>query len=148
MALASIPRSQVDELLFQFLKHIYHWERELHARFGLTYQEIYLLQHLRRASPARVSDLAAELRIPLFQATRLVNKLAGREYLSKGRQAQDRRSVLVSLCLAGERVLNGVEEHNYRILLSNTGLLTDEQVRSALRTAADIGRILRIPDHD
>jgi hypothetical protein len=59
-----IPRSQIDELLFQLLKCVYHWEGEVPARFGLTCQEIYLLQHLRKASPARVSDLAVELCIP------------------------------------------------------------------------------------
>ena len=134
--------------LFQFLKHIYHWERELHARFGLTYQEIYLLQHLRRVSQARVSDLAAELRIPLFQATRLVNRLAALQYLAKRKVADDRRSVIVSLLPGGESVLGGVEESNYRILLSNASLLMDEAVHSALQTAAGIGAILHLPDHD
>lgn len=148
MALQSIPRSQIDELLFQFLKHVYRWEREVYARFELDYQEIYLLQHLRKASPSRVSDLAAELRIPLFQATRLVNKLAEKDYLSKQKVAEDGRTVMVSLQAGGEEILRGVEENSYRIILSNASSLTDAEVQSALLTAADIGAILRIPDHE
>jgi hypothetical protein len=81
MALQSIPRTQINGLLCQFLKSVYRWEREIHARFGLTYQDLCLLQHLRCVSVALVSDLAAELRIPLFQTTWLVNKLAERGYL-------------------------------------------------------------------
>lgn len=148
MALQSIPRSQIDELLFQFLKHVYRWEREVYARFELDYQEIYLLQHLRKASPSRVSDLAAELRIPLFQTTRLVNKLAEKNYLSKQKVAEDGRTVMVSLQAGGEEILRGVEENSYRIILSNASSLTDAEVQSALLTAADIGAILRIPDHE
>jgi DNA-binding MarR family transcriptional regulator len=148
MALQSIPRPQIDDLLFQFLKHVYRWEREIYARFELDYQQIYLLQHLRKASPSRISDLAAELRIPLFQATRLVNKLAKKGYLSKHKVADDRRSVMVSLLPSGEAVIRSVEENSYRIILSNAGPLTDTEVQSALLTAADIGAILRIPDHE
>jgi DNA-binding MarR family transcriptional regulator len=148
MTLYSIPRSQIDELLFNVLKHIYRWEREVYARFGLTYQEIYLLQYLRKVSPSRISDLAAELRIPMFQATRLVNKLATKQFLSKRKQADDRRGVMVSLLSAGENVIQRVEENNYRIILSNASSLTEEEVQSALVTASDIGRILRISDHE
>jgi DNA-binding MarR family transcriptional regulator len=148
MALNSIPRPRIDELLFDVLKHIYRWEREVYAHFGLTYQEIYLLQYLRRASPVRVSDLAAELRIPLFQTTRLVNKLTESRYLSKRKLANDRRSVMVSLLTAGETVIQQVEENSYRIILSNISSLPEEEVQSALLTASDIGKILRIPDHE
>jgi DNA-binding MarR family transcriptional regulator len=148
MALQSIPRSQIDELLFQVLKHVYRWEREVYARFGLDYQEIYLLQHLRKASPSRVSDLAAEMRIPLFQATRLVNKLAAKDYLSKQKATEDGRTVMVSLQPQGEKILLGVEENSYRIILSNASALTDEEIQSALLTASDIGKILRISDHE
>jgi DNA-binding MarR family transcriptional regulator len=148
MALNSLPRSQIDELLFEVLKHIYRWEREVFARFGLTYQEIYLLQYLRKASPSRISDLAAELRIPLFQSTRLVNKLVEKNYLSKQKVADDRRSVMVSLLPEGESAIRDVEENSYRIILSNASVLTDEEIQSALLTASDIGKILRIPDHE
>jgi DNA-binding MarR family transcriptional regulator len=148
MALNSLPRSQIDELLFEVLKHIYRWEREVFARFGLTYQEIYLLQYLRKASPSRISDLAAELRIPLFQSTRLVNKLVEKNYLSKQKVADDRRSVMVSLLPGGESAIRDVEENSYRIILSNASMLTDEETQSALLTASDIGKILRIPDHE
>lgn len=148
MALNSIPRTQIDELLFEVLKHIYRWEREVHARFGLTYQEIYLLQYLRKATSSRVSDLAVELRIPLFQTTRLINKLAEKNYLSKQKVADDRRSVMVSLLPEGEAAIRSVEENSYRIILSNASALTHEEIQSALLTASDIGKILRIPDHE
>jgi hypothetical protein len=55
---------------------------------------------------------------------------------------------MVSLLSGGETILRGVEENNYCILLTNTSILTDEAVRSALLTASDIGKILRIPDHE
>ena len=148
MALNSIPQPQIDELLFEVLKHIYRWEREVYARFGLTYQEIYLLQYLRKVTSSRVSDLAVELRIPLFQTTRLVNKLAEKKYLSKQKVADDRRSVMVSLLPEGEAAIRSVEENSYRIILSNASALTNEEIQSALLTASDIGKILRIPDHE
>jgi hypothetical protein len=59
MALQSIPRTQINGLLHPFLKSVYRWEREIHTRFGLTYQDLCLLKHLRCVCVACVSNLTA-----------------------------------------------------------------------------------------
>ena len=144
--LASIPRPRIDELLFRFLAAVYGWERELHARFGLDYQQIYLLQHLRRNASQRVTDIAEALRVPLFQATRLVNRLAEKDYLCKQKVAGDRRAVLVGLRPKGEQVVRLVEEHNQRLIVANASRLPENVIQSLLVTAAEIGDILHIPE--
>jgi len=131
MFLQSFPRTQINGLFYQFLKSVYRWEREIHARFGLTYQVLCMLQHLRCVSVARVSDLAANLCIPLFQNSRLVNKVAKRGYLSKQKVADDRRAVQVSLQPKGKTVLHKMEDNKSQVISLNAVELTKEEFRSA-----------------
>lgn len=144
----SIARPQVDELLFQFMKRIYRWEREIDAVFGLDYQQIYLLQHLRKASPARVSEISRELQIPLFKTTRLISHLAEQEYLVKTKIKDDKRVVMVSILPKGEEVLSTIEERSYHIISENSKLLSEEEIKAFVFAASNIDRILEIPQKD
>jgi DNA-binding MarR family transcriptional regulator len=144
MCLQSIPRQQIDGLLFQVLKRVYLWEREIDSIFGLTYQDIYLLQHLRKASPCCISDIASELSVPLFQSTRLAARLEKCGYIAKEKKADDRRSVWVSLLPAGEDVLLSIEKRSYELILNNSAELPIQEVQSFLKAAENIDRILRL----
>ncbi|PKO14308.1 MAG: hypothetical protein CVU39_14820 [Chloroflexi bacterium HGW-Chloroflexi-10] len=145
MCLQSIPRQQIDGLLFQVLKRVYLWEREIDSIFGLTYQDIYFLQHLRKASPCCITDIASELCIPLFQATRLVARLEKCGFIAKEKKAKDRRTVWVSLLPAGEDVLLSIEERSYELILNNSAELPIEEVQSFLKAAEKIDQILKVP---
>ncbi len=143
--LNQISKRQIDEILFQFLKQIYHYERELDARLGLNYQQICLLQFLRRCASARISEIAETLQTPLFQATRLVDRLVERGYLLKERGQNDRREVFVSILPCGEEALQQVETYTYHLILANAGQLSEEELRGFLLAATNIHKILGAP---
>jgi DNA-binding MarR family transcriptional regulator len=141
-----VSRSQVDDLLFHFLMRIYRWEREIDAAFDLDYQQIYLLQHLRKFSPCCVSDIAQELRIPLFKTTRLVSRLADRGFLEKQKSKEDQRVVMVSLMPQGDEVLCTIEERSFQILANNAKNLSKEEITAFLLAAENIDKLLNLPE--
>ena len=59
-----MSRQQMEEILYRALRAIYLFERVEIERFGLNYQQMYLLKFLKRKSPFRISDIAGELQIP------------------------------------------------------------------------------------
>ena len=98
-----ISREKVDNDLYLILRTIYHYERSISTRFGLDYEEIYLLQSLRRTSPQRLTEIATMLNIPMFSASRLVGRLAKNSLVSKEKGTKDKRSLSVRLLPAGIR---------------------------------------------
>ena len=140
-----ISQQKLNDLLFHFLKRMYRWEREIKASSGLNYQEIYLLHHLRECSPCRVSDIAQELRIPLFKATRLISRLVQQGYLEKQKTSEDQRVVMVSLLPKGKEVLCAIEENSYRVLTQNAANLSEEEIKAFLLAAGNIDKILNLP---
>jgi DNA-binding MarR family transcriptional regulator len=139
-------KQQIDEVLFNVLKRVYWYERQIEEILGLNYQQIYLLQILRRNSPIRVGDIAAELQIPLFQVTRLVNKLVEKQMVEKTQFKNDRRGVLVSLLSEGESILQLVEERSYNRIMMNAHKMTDEEIRCFFVAATQIDLILGDPN--
>ena len=82
-AAIELSHSRIEDLLFHALRSIYLFERAEIEQFDLNYQQMYLLKVLRRMSPLRVSDIAEELRIPVFSTTRLVNQLESKTLVMK-----------------------------------------------------------------
>jgi DNA-binding MarR family transcriptional regulator len=113
-----ISREKVNNDMYLFLRTIYHYERNIAAQFGLDYQEIYLLQSLRRRSPQRLTEIAATLDIPMFTASRLVARLVQMEMVSKRKGVSDRRSISVELLAQGEKVVCEVEENAHHAKFS------------------------------
>ena len=142
--LASIPRKQLDEILFGALQAIYRFERVKVARFGLTYEQIYLLQFLRRHGPLAMSDIAAEMKIPLSTATRLIDRMERRRLLSRRQSRGDKRSRIVSIAANGEHLVRTVEEHTFSVLMANLEGRTDIDVDAIVRTAMQLKEILHI----
>jgi DNA-binding MarR family transcriptional regulator len=141
----NIPREKVENDLYLFLRTIYHYERNMAAMFGLDYQEIYLLQSLRRNSPQRLTDISLVLDIPMFTASRLVERLAQKKLVSKEKGIADRRSISVSLLPEGEQVVRSVEKESYDRITQNTNHLTDEDLAAMFHMAEKVYEILGIP---
>lgn len=147
-AIMTIPKKDLDTLLFGALRAVYQFERTKVSRFGLTYEEIYLLQFLRRASPARMSHIALEMRKPVSTATRLMDRLEKRQLVSREKGADDRRSILVSLAPEGESVVRAVEGHTFAAVTANLEMFSSTQVAAFVETARHLGRILSVPEED
>ena len=141
----SISREKVVDDLYLFLRTIYHYERNIAAKFGLDYQEIYCLQSLRRSSPQRLTEIAATLEVPMFTASRLVGRLVEKGLITKGKGSQDRRSISVSLQPKGEDLVNAIEAHSFKLIQENSGDLNDEEVNSLLTLSEKLYRVLGVP---
>ncbi len=140
--LSDISRRDMDEILFGALQAIYRFERAKVHHFGLTYEQIYLLQFLRRAGPAAMSDIAAEMQIPLSTATRLIDRMEKRHLLKRRQSHGDKRSRIVEIATGGEKLVEAVEEHTFATISSNLDHLADVNIDSVIQTAIRLKRIL------
>ena len=140
--LTGISRQDLDEILFGALQAIYRFERVKVQRFGLTYEQIYLLQFLRRKGPAAMSYIAAEMKIPLSTATRLIDRMEKRRLLDRRQSHGDKRSRIVEITTDGESLVQAVEEHTFTTISSNIDNLADVDLEGVILTAMSLKRIL------
>ncbi len=115
----SLSRREFDEALFQALRAVYRFERSKVELFELSFEEIYLLQYLRRTSALRMSDIAHEMGIPVSTATRLVDRLCRMQLVDRGRGETDGRVVRVRLNANGEAAVSAVERHSFEVISMN-----------------------------
>lgn len=141
-AIVDIPRPKLDEILFQALRAIYHFERSKIAGFDLTYEAIYLLQYLRRHSSVPMSALAGEMKMPISTVTRLVDRLQGRDLIHREKDHQDKRIIRVMLSPAGEHLVEAVEAHTYERVAANMARFKPEDFQAFLKTAVYLQKIL------
>lgn len=137
-----IPREKLDEILFRALQAVYKFQQSKVTAFGLDYEDIYLLQFLRNSSPARMSDIAAEMNIPVSTATRVVDRLQKKKLTSRKKDASDKRNVLVSLKPEGEDAVRRIENQTYELLKNNLDGFSEEDIASFFKTAVHLQKIL------
>ncbi len=137
-----ISRTDLDEILFKALRAIYQFERVKVSMFDLTYEEIYLMQFLRRKSVAPMTEIAGEMHIPVSTATRLIDRLERRTLVYRRKDDTDRRKIMVALAREGETLVNVVEDHTFISVKANLKRFTSEEVQEFLNTAQHLDRIL------
>ncbi|MFZ5570427.1 MAG: MarR family winged helix-turn-helix transcriptional regulator [Thermodesulfobacteriota bacterium] len=143
--LADIPRSRLDQMLFEAMAAIYHFERRKVQLFGINYEAFYLLYFLRRRSSAGMGEIADEMNIHLSTASRTVERLEKRGLVIRRKASHDKRQILVSLEPAGEELVRASEDHSFGIIARNVEGFQEEDVAALVKTAALIEKVLRIP---
>ncbi len=144
--LSQIPRQDFDDALFRCFRAIYKFEQAKVHRFGLNYDAIFLLQFLRRQSPARMSAISKEMQIPISTATRMVDRLVAKGVVSRQRASGDKRIMLVSLAPSGERLVQAVEDHSFETMNRNLADVDDADIKAFFETALLMEKILNIPE--
>ncbi len=137
-----LPKTELDELLFQALKAVYQFERVKMAKFGLAYEGIFLLQFLRRHSNASMSEVAREMKSPVSTVTRIVDRLEKKGFVSRKRDEKDLRIMRLILEPSGEEVVVEIEQHTYQVLMKNLKGFDDRDFDSFVKTALNIGKLL------
>jgi len=127
--IADLPRQQIEELLYLALRAVYLFERVEIDLFDLNYQQMYLLKFLKRKSPFRISEIAGELRIPAFSATRLIKELELKKLLLRSRDVKDRRNVFIRLSSAGEETVRRIESNIVSTIISTLGDYSEDKLR-------------------
>jgi len=143
--LSQISRGDLDEVLFSALRSVYKFERAKVTKFGLNYEAIFLLQFLRRNSPARMSEIADEMHMPVSTTTRMVDRIESRGLISRKQDRKDKRIMLVSLKAKGEKIVQAVEEDTFEILTKNLGKAEDKKIQAFIETAVSLEKLLKVP---
>lgn len=142
----NLPRSQVDEELYLVLRTIFHYERSIIARYGLDFQQIYAMQFLRHDHFSRLTDIAAELELPMFTTSRMIDKLAANGYVRKEQDAQDRRNLQIYLEPKGEEILKAIEDTSYNRIQKNTESLDPAEIADFLSLADKLHVVLGVTE--
>ncbi len=144
MMLNQIPRSRLDEVLFNALRAVYKFQQSKVAAYDLDYQDIYLLQFLRNHSPAGMGEIAREMNIPVSTATHTVDRLQNMNLVSRKKNARDKRNILVMLNKKGESAVRRIEDHTFRILSENLKDYEYADIASFFKTAMNLEKILKV----
>jgi len=115
------------------------WEKFLKTTAELTPNQYNVLRILRGSHPTRLAcrDIAARMIARDPDITRLVDRLARRGLVGRGRNRQDRRVVEVGITEKGLKVLAGLDGHADRLpraMLGHLGIKRLEQLVTLLET--------------
>lgn len=141
---ARLQRSQIDDELYRVLRTIYHYERTVAENYGLDFQQIYALQYLRRNPNARLTEVAEELRLPMFAASRLIRRLADECYLERTQDSQDRRNQHIHILEKGEAVLQAIEAASFERIMANINEFPEQEVSELVDVARKLHVVLGV----
>ena len=142
LMITTVTRQEIDEILYQAMAAIYQFDRLKVLLFDMTYQDSYLLYFLRKRVSACMSEIAQELNIHISTASREVDRLEKRKLVSRCKDPQDKRNVLVSLEPAGEMLMKASEDHTYYALQRGLKKFSDDELKAIIKGAANMHEIL------
>lgn len=137
-------KEKLKESLFNILRTIYQFERYSVLTFGLNYQEIYLMNVLKRQSPKKMSEVSAELRIEAFSSSRLVSRMAAKGLIKRYKAGSDKRNVFVALTDKGETLTKKISDSSLEVIQKNFKKADPKTVESFFNAAANIHEILKM----
>lgn len=106
---------EIDGCLFSFLQTAYHFEAQEKKLFNLSWQEMYLLQLLRRHGPWKISTIGTQMELKKYQTSRLVTRLEELGLVRRSAAGGDRRQVHVELLEQGRLRLIEIEAYHRRL---------------------------------
>lgn len=139
-------RTKIDDDLFLVLRTIYHYERSIASRYELDFQQIYALQYLRRNKEVRLTEIAAEMNLPMFAASRLINRLVAEGYLKKAQDTVDRRNLHIFLEPRGEEILKTIEAASFERIAANLQGLPESEILRLIELAEKLHLVLGVTD--
>ena len=141
-----LPRDRADELLYRSLRSIYHFERGLVEEFGLGFQEIIILQLLRRRKSARIGEIARALELPVFSATRLVKRLEASGFLRKEPAPGDGRGISAILEPRGGKLVDAIEAASFGRIGGAAASLSPREREAFVLVAERLAAVLGVED--
>src|SRR3954447_16251028 len=136
---------QIDRVSSQLLPRVALLTRLLTSRLGgeLSRTELGLLNTLS-SGPRRVTDLAELARLAQPTLTQLVERVEQQGFVSRERQPDDGRVVLVSLTEAGAAALEDFRSRASAALGAHLVELPDAEVESLAAATETLGRLVAV----
>lgn len=139
-------RAQIDNDLYQVLRTIYHYEQSIAERYGLNFEQIYVLQFVRRHPEARLTEISAEMGLPKFTASRLISRLVETGHITKTQDSIDHRNHHIQLKASGEKVLRAIEDASYEGISANLQSMLPVDVARLVEMAENLHILLGVTD--
>ncbi len=139
-------RESIKDLLFNILKAVHRFEQYEVNKYGLTFQQIYLLKLLNKASGLTISEIATDMRMKIFSATRLVDQLEGKNLVDRKKSKTDRRSVLVSLNKKGLGLIKKIDDNALDTIISNISGFSEKEIDAFFVTSEHFEQILSVEE--
>jgi DNA-binding MarR family transcriptional regulator len=139
-------RSQIDHLLFQVLRTIFHYERSIVKSYGLNFEQIYVLQFLRRHPDARLTEIALEMDLPKFTTSRLLNRLIKEGFITKKQDPVDRRNYHIRLEEKGKKVIVAIETASYTRISANIQGFSPAAINELVDVAEQLHLVLGVTE--
>lgn len=95
-------------LLVDFLQKCHHLERHLAGAAGIPLDELYCLCVIHLHNPPSVKSLSRLLGVHITRTSKLLNSLENRGYIIRRPDPRDRRRELLTLSVAGVRMVQVV----------------------------------------
>jgi len=144
----SVPRAEIDQILYHAMAAVYQFDQLKVQLFGMTYQDNYLLYYLRKHSPVRMSAIASELNVHISTASRAVDRLERRKLVSRVKDPSDKRGILVALEAAGAALMKASEDHSFDKIHTGMQDYSASELAAVMKAAANLSAILGVPALD
>jgi DNA-binding MarR family transcriptional regulator len=137
-----IPHEKFNDLLFWLLRELHQFEWHDVARFDLSWYDMHVMKFLLGAPVSRVSDIAGELRLPLFKVSRLLNGLSDKGLISREKELGDKRNTWIRLTAKGLSTIRKVQDYHYELIMNNLKALTPEEALDVLRAMENVSKVM------
>lgn len=105
----SVPPSRFEEPILRSLRRIVRaidlYSKQLESRYGLTGPQLVCLRAIANNGPMTPSELSRIVDLSQGTVTGIVDRLVRRQYVSRRRDAKDRRRVVLTVAKAGRDLL-------------------------------------------
>ncbi|MEN6476197.1 MAG: MarR family winged helix-turn-helix transcriptional regulator [Syntrophaceae bacterium] len=137
-----IPHEKFNDLLFWLLRELHQFEWHDVARFNLSWYDMHVMKYLLGSPVSRVSDIAGELRLPLFKVSRLLNDLSDKGFVSREKVVGDKRNTWIRLTAKGHSTIRKVQDYHYELIMNNLKELTPEEALEVLRALEKVSKVM------
>jgi len=137
---------QVMAALRRIIRAIDLHSRSLVQRFGLTGPQLVVLKELIESSPRSVSELATAVNLSQATVTGILDRLDRKGMVSRVRDTDDKRRVMVSPTAAAESVLAGAPPLLQEHFTAALGRLADWEQSQILSSLQRIVALMEADD--
>lgn len=139
---SNLDKDKMNEVLFHFLESIYLFEKREMDHFDINWDEIYLLQLVKRNPGQKMVDLSEMMKVKPFVMSRMITRLERAKLLKRMTSLQDKRVTHIHLTDTGLAKIQEIELYNYETLRKQLLTYSPEELSVIMRTLKNLNTIL------
>lgn len=143
-----IEKERIDEVLFRFLQSVYLFEQREKELYGVTWDEVYLMQLLIRNQSLTVSELSRKLNTKAFTTSRMISKLNKENLVIRESSTKDKRIVNVAITAQGIKLIKEIENYNYKTIIANIKKLKGMDIHTMMNGIEQLDILLDLDNEN